>query len=133
MQPQGILETCLYVDDLETAETFYRDVLRLDFIARQEGRHVFFRCGMHMLLIFNPERTCQPGSNVPHHGARGPSHVAFAVSENELDGWHTHLKNAGVQIERVVNWPQGGKSVYFRDPAGNSLELAMPVIWNDTE
>ena len=130
MQPLGILETCLYVDDLATAEVFYRDVLGLECVGRQEGRHVFFRCGPQMLLVFNPQRTCQRGSDVPHHGANGPAHVAFAVGEDELDCWQARLRDAGTPIERVVSWPQGGKSVYFRDPAGNSVELAMPVIWD---
>ena len=130
MQPRGILETCLYVDNLEVAERFYRSVLRLEFVGRQEGRHVFFRCGDHMLLIFNPERTRKRESSVPHHGANGPSHIAFSVSESELDAWRAHLEDEGVEIERTVDWPQGGASLYFRDPAGNSLELAVPRIWN---
>jgi predicted enzyme related to lactoylglutathione lyase len=34
-----------------------------------------------------------------------------------------------VAIEKIVDWPGGGRSLYFRDPAGNSLELATPRIW----
>ena len=52
-----ILETCLYVDDLRAAEHFYRDVLGLVVVRRQTGRHVFFRCGRSMLLIFDPTAT----------------------------------------------------------------------------
>jgi catechol 2,3-dioxygenase-like lactoylglutathione lyase family enzyme len=130
MHPHGILETCLYVDDLAMAERFYGSVLCLEFVGREEGRHVFFRCGDHMLLIFNPHRTIQRSSSVPHHGAIGPSHIAFSVSESELEAWRSRLENEGVEIEREVDWPQGGESLYFRDPAGNSLELAVPRIWN---
>lgn len=39
---EGILETALYVSDLEAAEDFYGHVLGLDVVIRQEGRHVFF-------------------------------------------------------------------------------------------
>ena len=52
MSPDGILETCLYVSDLEAAERFYRDVLGLEFDSRQPGRHVFLRLGTQMLLLF---------------------------------------------------------------------------------
>ena len=36
-------------------------------------------------------------------------------------------------IEKTIAWPQGGHSVYFRDPAGNSLEVASPLIWHIDE
>jgi catechol 2,3-dioxygenase-like lactoylglutathione lyase family enzyme len=28
-----------------------------------------------------------------------------------------------------VGWPRGGRSVYFRDPDGHSVELATPGLW----
>ena len=39
------------------------------------------------------------------------------------------LQQEGVAIESEVTWPGGGRSIYFRDPAGNSLEFAMAGIW----
>ncbi len=130
MRVRRVLETCLYVDDLQAAETFYREVLGLELVARQEGRHLFFRCGDGMLLLFHPEATRDPEGEVPPHGARGPGHVAFAVSgPEELEAWRRHLEAHGVAVEQEVIWPGGGRSLYFRDPAGNSLELAEPRIW----
>jgi len=129
MQPQGILETSLYVDDLDAAEQFYRDVLGLEFVDRQTARHVFFRCGQQMLLIFNPQESDDAESILPPHGSQGPGHIAFAIEESEVGSWQARLEAAGVAIEHTINWPQGGFSLYFRDPAGNSLELAMPKIW----
>ena len=29
-----------------------------------------------------------------------------------------------------VTWPNGARSIYFRDPAGNSLECAEPGLWS---
>jgi catechol 2,3-dioxygenase-like lactoylglutathione lyase family enzyme len=133
MLVNGILETCIYVDDLDRAEAFYRDILGLRLISRQEGRHVFFRCGDAMLLLFDPRGSSQEGSDVPAHGAHGPSHIAFSVSEREIGDWRTRLEQHGIEIEKQVDWPQGGTSVYFRDPAGNSLEVATPRIWNGVE
>ncbi len=133
MQANEILETCLYVDDLDAAEQFYRDVLGLVCFSRQEDRHVFFRCGQRMLLLFNPDESSLDTSDLPPHGSHGPGHVAFAVPDDELDAWRTHLAAARVPIEKTVDWPQGGHSLYFRDPAGNSLELATPRIWGMDE
>ncbi len=129
MRVNQILETCLYVDDLDAAERFYGDVLGMEFVSRRAGRHVFWRCGPQMLLLFDPREVRRADSDTPHHGAQGPGHVAFAVADDQIPAWEAHLTRHGVAIERQVQWPQGGRSLYFRDPAGNSLELASPRIW----
>lgn len=138
MQPHGVLETVLYAPDLAAAEAFYRDVLGLDLVSTEPGRHVFFRCGKQMVLVFDPETTSTKphemfGSLIPLHGAQGAGHVAFAVKDAELDDWRARLRKAGIAIESEISWPQGGQSVYFRDPAGNSLELATPTLWGLSE
>lgn len=129
----SILETSLYADDLEAAEAFYTQVLGLEVYARESGRHVFFRCGSGMFLIFNPAATQNPissaGGVVPGHGATGPGHLCFRIAEGETDHWRKKLQAAGVNIESEVHWPRGGISLYFRDPAGNSVELAPARIW----
>ncbi len=123
-----VLETILYVDDLDAAARFYGQVLGLELDSRQPGLFAFFRCGPSMLLLFEP-KAASTGRNVPAHGAHGPGHACFAVAEAALDGWRRHLEAAGIAIEREMSWPRGGRSFYFRDPAGNSLELATPRIW----
>lgn len=133
MKVNEILETCLYVDDLVKAEEFYANQLGLELLSRQEGRHIFFRCGNRMLLIFNPQASCEIEGEIPPHGASGPGHVCFAAAEAQLDAWQEHLRQRGIDIEQVYDWPGGGRSVYFRDPAGNSLELATPRIWGIDE
>jgi len=131
MQADRVLETCLYVDDLAAAETFYSRVLGLEVITRVEGRHVFFRCGRAVFLLFNPARTiaAEGPLPVPPHGVQGAGHVAFAMVEAEIDRWRQHLRQHGIEIEAEITWPSGGYSLYFRDPAGNSLELATPRTW----
>ncbi|UNK37947.1 VOC family protein [Shinella sp. H4-D48] len=131
---EGILETALYADDLDAAEAFYGELLGLQKITRQANRHVFFRCGPGVLLIFNPHETIEPpplhAFPVPVHGARGPGHVCFRVPGPELDFWVQKLVEAGITIEADFHWPNGARSIYFRDPAGNSLECAEPGLWN---
>ena|SRR5688572_21932687 len=129
MHARDILETCLCVDDLAMAERFYRDVLGLELFDRQAGRHVFFRCGLRMFLVFDPRESSQADGKIPPHGTSGAGHVCFAARDDELPSWEAHLAAAGVAIEAVVDWPGGGRSLYFRDPAGNSVEIATPRIW----
>lgn len=130
MQARRILETCLYVDDLEAAKEFYTRVLGLELYSEVAGRHAFFRCGEAMFLLFDARATRQPGGMVPTHGAEGPGHVAFVLRPDEAAPWRAHLEQQGVPIEQEVTWPNGGHSLYFRDPAGNSLEVATPSTWN---
>jgi catechol 2,3-dioxygenase-like lactoylglutathione lyase family enzyme len=47
----------------------------------------------------------------------------------EIPVWQEHLQRQGVTIEAQVTWPRGGHSIYFRDPAGNSVELTTPSTW----
>ena len=130
---EGMLETALYARDLDQAETFYEGVLGLEKITRAGDRHVFFRCGPGVLLIFNPEETIKPPApdalQVPPHGTTGQGHACFRVSGRNIDAMAEQLKAAGVAIESEVHWPNGGRSIYFRDPAGNSLECAEAKIW----
>lgn len=125
----SILETAIYTSDLDAAEGFYRDVLGLSFDSKAVGRHVFFRCGDAMLLVFNPAATAVKAGDVPVHGAHGPGHVAFAVENGEFEPWLDRLAEHGVEVEASVDWPGGGRSIYFRDPGGNSIELTTPSIW----
>ncbi|MBB2795302.1 UNVERIFIED_ORG: catechol 2,3-dioxygenase-like lactoylglutathione lyase family enzyme [Rhizobium pisi] len=130
---EGMLETALYARDLDKAEVFYEDVLGLEKISRAGNRHVFFRCGPGVLLIFNPEETVKPPApnalQVPPHGTSGEGHACFRVSGRNIDAMAERLKAAGVAIESEVQWPNGGRSIYFRDPEGNSLECAEAKIW----
>jgi catechol 2,3-dioxygenase-like lactoylglutathione lyase family enzyme len=130
MKPiQQVVETSAYVDDLDRAERFYQDVLGLELIGKEGGRHVFFRVGdRDVLLLFRPQATLQ-GDQLPAHGAKGPGHFALGIPAGSLDDWREHLRTCGVAVEKEMDWPRGGRSLYFRDPAGNSVELIVPGLW----
>ncbi|MEX0727029.1 MAG: VOC family protein [Planctomycetaceae bacterium] len=129
MKPiQTIVETVLYVDDLDATVAFYRDLLGFPLHQLEPERHVFFRVGDTMLLAFLPDATEQGGA-LPPHGARGEGHVAFGIADEEREPWREKLIAAGIGIELDYTWPRGGKSLYFRDPSGNLVELVTPGVW----
>jgi catechol-2,3-dioxygenase len=128
MQPSRIFETVLYAEDLAAVERFYHEAVGLEVIGRGD-LSVVFRCGGGVLLIFDPGKSAAPNREVPSHGTSGAGHVAFAVKSEDLAAWREQLRQAGVPIEREVEWDEGGHSIYFRDPAGNVVELAPPTIW----
>src|SRR4051794_41033422 len=92
---QAIVETAIYVDDLDRAEAFYRDVLGLEVIGKEAGRHVFFRVGDGVLLAFDPDATLR-GEVLPSHGTRGPGHFALGLRAETLDAWRDRLGGHGV-------------------------------------
>lgn len=129
-----VLESALYAENLDETAAFYETAMGLERIAASEGRHVFFRVGGGVLLLFRPSATREPPAPdarvpVPPHGADGEGHLCFAGSVEEIERWRGRLEAAGVEIEADFEWPQGGRSIYFRDPAGNSIEVAEPRIW----
>jgi catechol 2,3-dioxygenase-like lactoylglutathione lyase family enzyme len=128
LKVERIFETVIYATDLVAAERFYTEVLGLEKYSRFDVA-LSFRCQGGVLLIFDPDKAILPNRGVPSHGPHGPGHLAFAARGADLNAWRVHLRKHGVQIEMEVSWEQGGTSIYFRDPAGNSIELAPPTLW----
>ncbi|WP_374332111.1 RdgB/HAM1 family non-canonical purine NTP pyrophosphatase [Aestuariivirga sp.] len=131
MRPTRILETALYGQDLDAMRAFYEGVLGLEVYRAVPEKFVFFRMAEQMLLVFNPVPSAAQDikDGPPPHGAAGAGHVCFRAPDGGLAKWQAHLEARGVVIEKVLDWPEGGRSVYFRDPAGNSLEFAEGSLW----
>ncbi|MAQ37140.1 bleomycin resistance protein [Thioclava sediminum] len=130
----GVLEAAVYVEDLDATEAFYGGLLGLERLTRRDGRHVFFRCGDSVILTFIAQATQQPPDPeaalpVPPHGAVGPGHVCLAADAEQLNEWERHLRDNNVEIEADFYWPNGARSIYLRDPAGNSVEIADKTLW----
>lgn len=129
MHTPPLLEAALYGPDLAALERFYVELIGLPVLLRSEGRLVALRAGHTTLLLFDPAVTSKPGGMIPEHGTAGAGHVAFVVEDEAREAWRARLEAHGVAIEKEVAWPEGGVSLYVRDPAGNSVELAPPRIW----
>jgi catechol 2,3-dioxygenase-like lactoylglutathione lyase family enzyme len=129
----GVLETALYVDDLDRARCFYEGVLGLE-PTYQDSRLCAYAVGARSVLLLFPrggalETVHMPGGTIPPHDGSGPLHMAFAISKDSLPEWEAHLARHGVAIEGRTQWRRGGHSIYFRDPDGHLLELATPGLW----
>jgi catechol 2,3-dioxygenase-like lactoylglutathione lyase family enzyme len=123
----GVYETVLYANDVPALVAFYGEVVGLRVIDPPDEHSAAFRLGDGgVLLVFDPQRSAASGRFVPSHGTTGEGHVAFRVEE--LDELRAGLTRQGVEIEREISWG-GGRSVYFRDPAGNSVEFVEGEIW----
>jgi catechol 2,3-dioxygenase-like lactoylglutathione lyase family enzyme len=131
----GVVETCLYTDDLDRAIAFYRDLLGLAPTKGDGERFQAFDTGAgRVLLLFKRGGTLEPqpvptGGTIPPHDGSGPLHIAFAIALADYDTWCARLRGHAVSIESETRWERGGRSVYFRDPDNHLVELVTPGIW----
>lgn len=133
MKLDRVIETSLYVDDLDRAAKFYEDVLELKALTSDARFRAYDVGGESVLLLFRRGATLEtvrmPGGTIPPHDGHGPLHMAFAVAVDALPQWEERLRERGIAIEGRTDWSRGGHSIYFRDPDGHLLELATPGLW----
>jgi catechol-2,3-dioxygenase len=132
MKIKKVVETCIYSSDLRSMKNFYAGILGLSIIQEQQDKLIFLKAGKSMLLIFDPMRIRTNNGSLPVHGALTPPssiHFAMEIEEQEYHASKQLLASNRIVIEKEVNWNSQAKSIYFRDPAGNLVELITPGGW----
>jgi catechol 2,3-dioxygenase-like lactoylglutathione lyase family enzyme len=130
---QRILETALYVADLDIAQSFYQRVFSFPVLFRDARMCALDVPGRQVVLLFTHEGSLAPSETpfgvIPAHGAEGVQHLCFSIEQNAVPRWQDHLESLGVAIESRLVWARGGTSLYFRDPDGHSIEVGTPGLW----
>lgn len=130
----GVIETCLYVDDLERSIHFYEDVFELRKLIGDERFCALSVADRGVLLLFRKGATLEamptPGGMIPPHDGGGQIHMAFSIPASTEAQWQRRFQERGIAIESTVDWPRGGRSLYLRDPDGHLLELITPGCWS---
>ncbi len=135
------------VSDIDRSIAFYRDVLGMKLVRRQEGtaeylsRVVGFP-GVQLDMAFltfgeDQEYTLEllkykshPGEPVPTETNRpGNRHLCFIVDDiwaayRELTSQGVVFVNEPAEVTAGIN--KGARAAYFRDPDGFSLEMIQP-------
>ena len=131
----GLLETALYVDEMDRSVAFFETILELRVMFRSARLTAFDAGNSGVLLVFARGASVadmySPAGVVPGHDGTGPLHVAFAIASDSYDAWSRHLIRHAIEIYSEVRWPRGGRSLYFHDPDGHVLELATPGLWDN--
>ena len=126
----GIHETVLYAPDLQPTVEFYRDIFGFPMMTLSDRGASFRGDSTSVLLVFQPDLAANDtGGSVPAHGASGPGHTCFSCEPGGLPAWSAHLQRLGIPVEMERDWPTGARSIYFRAPAGNSVEIADGDVW----
>lgn len=130
----GVVETALYVQDLERSKRFYRDLCGFELIM-DNSRGIGFAVGSDVFLLFKKGASTSAaefaGGSIPPHDGDGDLHMAFAIPAESFDGWRERLESRGIAVESIVEWERGGRSLYFRDPDNHCVEMATPGVWKN--
>jgi catechol 2,3-dioxygenase-like lactoylglutathione lyase family enzyme len=143
----GINHLALVCSDMDRTIAFYRDVLGMPLVKTIElrngrGKHYFFDVGGGDCLAFFefPQGPASVDAKAHAKMAATPgmmNHVAFDVSNDDIDRYRQRLVERGIEVTEVVNHDdtESGaspevnattfvRSIYFRDPDGTQLEFA---------
>jgi catechol 2,3-dioxygenase-like lactoylglutathione lyase family enzyme len=127
----GVLETSLYHDaaEGEAVQSFYAELLGLPVVSRWPGGFAL-RVGPGVLLLFERETVAERDGPIADHGSTGPGHACLlAPGDAAYEAWRERLAAAAIEITHEQEWASGRRSFYFKDPAGNLLEIADGDIW----
>ena len=123
----GILESSLYVSDVQASRRFYETIFGFRLISDFGGRGCAMEAGQRqVLLLFKKRASLEIES--PHDGD-GELHIAFAIAAADVAPWQRWLAGHGIAIEERKEWERGGISLYFRDPDRHLVEVASPGVW----
>jgi catechol 2,3-dioxygenase-like lactoylglutathione lyase family enzyme len=123
----GILETALYVDDLQRSAAFYQSLFEFEPVLTADRLVALSVRKGQVLLLFKKKASLALQSGALD--GDGQLHVAFAIDANNVNDWRMRLIENGIAIEEDRDWELGGHSLYFRDPDGHLIELGSPGIW----
>jgi len=124
---EGILESSLYVKDVNRAARFYKKIFGFPVISDFGERGCAMRAGdRQVLLLFK-----KAGSRdmVSPHDGDGELHLAFAIAAADLARWEAWLAENGIAVEEKRAWELGGHSLYFRDLDRHLIEVVTPGVW----
>jgi catechol 2,3-dioxygenase-like lactoylglutathione lyase family enzyme len=129
-----VLETCLSAKNLAESQRFYAELFGFPILFSDDRLCAFDVAGVSVLLLFAEGKTKEPvavgGGVIPPHDGSGRMHCAFAITAEQYASWRDELRRRNVPIESEVQWPRGGRSLYFRDPDQHLIELATPGLWS---
>jgi catechol 2,3-dioxygenase-like lactoylglutathione lyase family enzyme len=122
--PGAIAAITLFVEDLEAAKRFYREVFELPVVFEDDSSTVF-RFGETLVNLLKTSEA--PGLVEPASVATRDAGVRFQVTigVDDVDAMCKELKERGVDLlNGPMDRPWGIRTASFRDPAGHIWEIA---------
>jgi catechol 2,3-dioxygenase-like lactoylglutathione lyase family enzyme len=113
--------TVIFVRDMARMRAFYANVLRFTIHRELGPNWIEFRIGGNVLAL--TERGLMFDDELPAVGTLSLQ-LAFRVAPADVALCADELKRAGVSlVASVTDQPWGHRTLFFRDPDGNVLEI----------
>jgi catechol 2,3-dioxygenase-like lactoylglutathione lyase family enzyme len=122
--PGGISAITLFVEDLEAAKSFYRNVFGLSLVF-EDANSAVFRFGetlVNLLIVSEAPGLVDPATVASRDGG---VRFQFTVGVDDVDAMCEQLKARGVELlNGPMDRPWGIRTASFRDPGGHIWEIA---------
>ena len=113
--------TVILVRDMAAMRAFYGDILRFSFLRELSPGWIEYRIGGNILALSRPHRTAR---DAPTPAGSASLQLAFQVTAPDVDRCADELLRHGVDLlEPPTDQPFGHRTLFFRDPDGNLLEV----------
>jgi catechol 2,3-dioxygenase-like lactoylglutathione lyase family enzyme len=120
IKTQGVLHFTIPVKDLDRSEKFYKEILGMQRIRRNDHM-VFMQAGEDNFVLTYSEKPIDPNPDDQHD-----IHSAFRVTPEEYDRAKKFLTDKGIPLVKEEDRRKGtfqGRSAYFHDPDRNVIEI----------
>ena len=123
----GTVSVRYFVDDVDTAIGFYRDLLGFEVVMHPAPPFAMLARGDLRLLLSAPGGgpgggAAMPDGRLPEPGGWN----RFQIEVDDLDAEVGRLRGAGAGFRNEIVEGVGGRQILVDDPAGNCVELFEP-------
>ena len=113
--------TVVFARDMAAMRRFYEDILGFPLLRELSPGWVEYRVGDNTLALARPSRTA---ADAPTPTGSASLQLAFKVSGPDVDRCADELVRQGVTLlSPPTDQAFGHRTVFFRDPDGNLLEV----------
>jgi catechol 2,3-dioxygenase-like lactoylglutathione lyase family enzyme len=113
--------TVIFVRDMVAMRRFYEDVLGFPLIRELSPGWIEYRVGDNTLALARPSRT---SADAPTPNGSAALQLAFKVAPAEVDQCAEELSRRRIPLlSPPTDQPFGHRTLFFRDPDGNLLEV----------
>jgi catechol 2,3-dioxygenase-like lactoylglutathione lyase family enzyme len=113
--------TVIFVRDMAAMRSFYEGILGFALQRELSPDWIEYRIGSNTLTLATPRRTA---ADAPTPRGSASLQLAFKVSATEVDQCADELVRQGIELlSPPTDQAFGHRTLFFRDPDGNLLEV----------
>jgi catechol 2,3-dioxygenase-like lactoylglutathione lyase family enzyme len=124
MWPGGIFAITLFVEDLDAAKLFYREVFGLP-VTFEDDNSAVFTFGETMINLLRAPEAYELIEPAKVAGPDAGSRMQLTLAVDDVDAMCAELVSRGVELlNGPMDRPWGIRTASFRDPGGHIWEIA---------